>query len=648
MIQDASSSCSSAPASDDDMEFEPTLSAEMAQVLGGIMVRDEEGEPVRDDELISSESSPYAHVPGTPPLRPQSGYPPYFHERASASAHEPPKRSGPPPLVRKGTEPRSEGSAEPRRHHERTTRGGSRVPQASEPHTLERRRARRELVREGDLLLGKLRIERVITEGLIVMADAAHVHLGTRAQVVLLSPLGRGFSEAQDHFMRTARSVAQMQSEHVAKVTEVGVLESGVPFLVAELAGNSDLAEVIRVRGPFAVTDAVDCAIQVIEALAEAHSSGVIHGNLRPSCLRVVDGMDGWPLIKVLGFGTMAQWFLNTTPIRTLGHRSATGSLPYLSPEQIRSPSDLDARTDIWSVGALLHEMLVAWPLYQAETPAALLAMIAADPPPAISALRNDVPRSLETVILRCLQKDRNSRFATVADLARALQPFASTTSQASIERIVRVTARNSAGSSFYPASAGALVHVRTHVGGPRPFEPKPQQKLGSMTHIGLVAAGVAVLGAAAGIGGAYFTAQTLKASSPVAMTALRAPLAEEDTAKPSSGSNLQTEMFAARPAPVKNVAPTVPASAAGAPPAAAPATPGSTAAQVAAAPATQVAAVPTNARRETVRVAVAVTQPKRPSALPTSAAALPDEAHAEKTDYSSTKKATDLFSDMK
>ena len=682
MIQDRSSTHSSALAPDEDIEFEPTLSAEMARVVGAVE-RDEDGEYVRDDELLLNDPSSFSQGPMQELLQRESasGYSPFSGERLATSSFEHPRRSGPPPLtpppMPRNTELRVKSSFEDARRteqvvtsvplaslanqgpepattvHRRSSppplvseaaRRSSAPPPMSGNQTLERRRVRKEIIREGDILLGKLRIDRVVAEGLIVTAEAIHVHLGARYLVVLLSPLGHGFSIAQDHFIRTARAVALMQSEHIAKVTEIGVLESGAPFLVVEMSGSSDLAEVLRVRGPMGVTDAVEFAIQIAEALAEAHSQGVIHGSLRPSCLRIADGMDGWPSVKVLGFGTMAQWFLNTSSLRNLGRRTVGGTLPYLSPEQIRSPSDLDTRTDIWSLGALLYEMLVACPLYQSDAPAALLAMIAADPPPAVSAVRADVPRVLESVILRCLQKDRTSRFATVADLARALQPFAPPASHASVERIIRVMARGASGAAPNGRGNSALVHVRG-TGGNFRSEPKPHEKSSTTLPIGWVAGGVVVLGALAGILGATLTAQALKVPS-------QSPGPVEIRPEP----NVQTEVYAARPAS--------PLSAVGQDPGSAtsPALVASTAshtiavpaapAPVSASPAVAAPTIATPAPTVNVQPARpmgAAQTPRRPATQATSVAALAKEVRSEKPESPPVKKAaSDLFSDMK
>ncbi len=735
MIQDTSSSLSAPLAQGDELEFEPTLSVDVASLAEshagseqspvyaeenhadsaeGRAYADEnhadsddEGEQVRDEDLMVGDES-YISPDPFPPLRSSqpvaAGTSSNYFPHTINGGFEAPRRVVPPPLgppplsVRppdfRSTSPQQSripafvdpihespafgdrlhepvtsvhqishspgrsdsfsrnveerpihsqrrnpaSSNEPRLKRESNpVRSGEpgeySRPSGSDRPLLERRRIqRKDILREGDILLGKLRIERVVTEGLLVTAEAVHLGLGTRAQVVLLSPHGRGFADAQEHFVRTARTVAQMQSEHVARVTEIGTLESGAPFLVTELQGYSDLAELLRVRGPLAVSDAVDYAIQIAEAFAEAHSIGVIHGSLRPSSLRVSEGMDGWPLIKVLGFGAMAQWSLSSASVRPVSHRSnaANSALPYLSPEQIRSPGELDTRTDIWSLGAILHEMLVGWPLYHADNTAALLAMIAADPPSPITSMRGDVPRQLESVILRCLQKDRTTRFATVADLARALQPYAPPECQATVDRIVRVMARGSTVPSAYSRPSSAMVHVRSHSAGPRSFESKMPPKPASTFRIGIVAGVVAVLGAAAGIAGAVFV-QTMRSPDTQGQASDTRQAASEPAKSPEPAM-----------APVNNVAPPSVAV-----PAVNPITPVASANPVSPAVANPVS--PAAATQVVVReVPRPVVMVQRRQPLVTTTPPPQKEAQADKTVSSSSTKGADLFGDIK
>ena len=407
------------------------------------------------------------------------------------------------------------------------SRGGSSERSAN----MERRRTlRRETLREGDLFLDKFRVDQVVNEGLVVTANAIHLSVGSRARVVMLVPHARGFGEAQDYFVRAGRAVAHMQSEHVARVLEMGVLESGAPFIVTELSGYADLAELLRVRGPLSVTDAVDYTIHIAEALAEAHALGIIHGNLRPSNLVVCEGIDGTPLIKVLGFGALAQWTLSSISLGMASHRNpavTSGALPYLSPEQIRSLGDVDFRSDIWSLGTLLYEMLVGVPVFQGDSAAALLATIAADPAPCVTATIGDVPRQLETIISRCLEKNPDARYASLSELARVLQQFGSHESRAVAERIVRITARGSVSPSVYGRPTHALVHIpsrhqsdsaRSHAASPSRRTPAPPPA--PSMRMAIVAGAVVLLGAAAGVAGALFATQALRPTQ--AMSAAR------------------------------------------------------------------------------------------------------------------------------
>ncbi len=699
MIQEAPSSHNAPPAPIDELEFEPTLSADMAGTPENHGDSEDEGDQVRDEELMLDDAHFVSPDPFPPPRQSQpapSSVPPSHFQHTINGGFEVPRAVVPPPLSRRPSDFRSVSAeqsriptfgddsleppifggrpAEPLTSVHRTLNSSgasdsfarnveerpihsqprSRIdgdeprlfaattsrlalesaeyarPSGSDRPTLERRRPqRKDIIREGDILLGKLRIERVVTEGLLVTAEAVHLNLGTRAQVVLLSPHGRGFADAQEHFARTARTVAQMQSEHVARVIEMGTLESGAPFLVTELAGYSDLAELLRVRGPLSVSDAVDYAVQIAEAFAEAHSLGVIHGSLRPSSLRVSEGIDGWPLVKVLGFGAMAQWSLSSASVRPSSHRGAVvnSALPYLSPEQIRSPGEVDTRTDIWSLGAILHEMLVGWPLYHADNTAALLAMIAADPPSPISAMRADVPRQLESIILRCLQKDRATRFATIADLARALQPYAPPDCQATVERIVRVMARGSSVPSVYSRPHSAMVHVRSHSAGPRTFESKaPPQQTPTTIRWGIMVSAVVLLGAAAGVTGAVFAAQMLRSpSTSEGLPHIDKQAVNELPNTPSLASiEIKNVGSSNSVSPVADVA-----TAAAANPA--------------------ISSVPNPGVAPAARsVPVAQAVPRRSPAFISTTSAARKEAKADKAEVSSTSRTADLFGDIK
>ena len=295
----------------------------------------------------------------------------------------------------------------------------------------------------GSILGGKYRVERALGRGgMGVVVLARDEVLGRRVAIKILRAAGRS-DEAR--FLREARAVARLTSEHVARVLEIGTREDGAPFLVMEYQSGSDLGRVLHDRGRLPPAVAVDYVLQASEALAEAHALGIVHRDLKPSNLFLAARMDGTPRILVLDFG-----IAKTTPAfegrggldgePSLTATSAViGSPLYMSPEQLHSAKDVDARSDLWSLGVVLHELLTGRPPFEAESAAAMGAKIAAGAPAPLAQGCPDAPPGLAAVLLRCLEKDPSRRFQDIAELAQALGPFAPEASRLSVDRIARV-----------------------------------------------------------------------------------------------------------------------------------------------------------------------------------------------------------------
>ena len=289
------------------------------------------------------------------------------------------------------------------------------------------------------VVAGKYAVERVLGQGGMGRVLAArHMQLGNPVAIKCLLPEAARSAPAVARFLREAKAALSIQSEHVVRVLDFGTLEDGAPFLVMEHLAGKDLDELLRERGPLPVDEAIDYVLQACEAIAEAHVHGIVHRDLKPANLFLTRRTDGTPFVKVLDFGISktAESDANHSLTATT---AVMGSPYYMSPEQVRSTKKVDARTDIWALGVILHELLTGKTPFAGETLGAVYVSIVTDPPPPMSTLRAGLPPALEQAILRCLEKDPSRRTPDVASLARGLLPFAPERGRASVERIARL-----------------------------------------------------------------------------------------------------------------------------------------------------------------------------------------------------------------
>jgi eukaryotic-like serine/threonine-protein kinase len=293
-------------------------------------------------------------------------------------------------------------------------------------------------VRQGDILAGKYRVERVLgVGGMGVVVAAHHIQLDEKVALKFLLPEALGNPEAVARFAREARAAVKIKSEHVARVSDVGTLPNGSPYMVMEYLEGGDLAAWIKQRGALPIEQAVEFVLQACVAVADAHALGIVHRDLKPANLFCIRRSDGQLTIKVLDFGISKMNDVSGVAAGSVTRTSALmGSPLYMSPEQMRSSKDVDSLTDIWALGIILFELITARPAFLAESVTELAIKVASEPTPAIQSLRADVPAGLAAIVARCLEKDRRRRFANVAELAIALLPFAPKRARASVERI--------------------------------------------------------------------------------------------------------------------------------------------------------------------------------------------------------------------
>lgn len=282
----------------------------------------------------------------------------------------------------------------------------------------------------GALLAGRYRVERILGRGgMGVVLSARDATSGARVAVKLLLPELTSDEEAVGRFLREAQASRRLTSAHVPRLHDVGTLEDGAPYLAMEWLEGEDLGATLAERGHLAVTEAVDLVQQALVALTEAHAAGFIHRDLKPENLFLCRTPSGAPLVKVLDFG-ITKLTGTATPARTLTRAGGCllGSPHYMSPEQIRSPKDVDARADVWSMGVILYELVSGVSPFHSESLGGLLSAILVEEPAPLSSLVSPLPDGFAAVVERCLQKAPTKRFASAAELARALAPFGSGT----------------------------------------------------------------------------------------------------------------------------------------------------------------------------------------------------------------------------
>ncbi len=278
----------------------------------------------------------------------------------------------------------------------------------------------------GEMFEEKYRVEKIIgAGGMGVVAEATHLGLGRRVAIKFMRAESRSNPEGAVRFLREARACANLSSDHVVRVFDNGMSKNGDPYLVMELLRGEDLAELLKREKIVEPSRAARWVIEACDAIGEAHELGVVHRDLKPANLFLAEGKNGEKKIKVLDFGISK--LIGEGSFGGLTSQSAMlGSPRYMSPEQTRSSARADARTDIWALGVVLFELITGTTPFDAENAVGLAAAIMTQAAPRLRERRPDVSPALEKIVMRCLEKNPEDRFDSIASLTTALASFSS------------------------------------------------------------------------------------------------------------------------------------------------------------------------------------------------------------------------------
>jgi serine/threonine-protein kinase len=278
--------------------------------------------------------------------------------------------------------------------------------------------------RLGEIVGGKYRLVRFLAGGgMGVVYEAQHAVVRRRFAVKFLR---RDFSERREillRFQREAEAAGALESENVTAAVDFGIADDGSPYIVMEFLVGESLEALLAREKRLAVTRAADLVSQACRGIAAAHAAGIVHRDLKPHNLYVCRRQDGTDLVKVLDFGiAKLEAFDDGLATRT---GLVLGTPAYMSPEQARGDKTVDARADVYGLGAILYQLLSGEKPHPGASHNAILHHIATQPPVPLRAEQLALPAALVAVIDRSLASDLEARFPSAEALAEALAPFA-------------------------------------------------------------------------------------------------------------------------------------------------------------------------------------------------------------------------------
>lgn len=291
----------------------------------------------------------------------------------------------------------------------------------------------------GDIVAGKYRVASILGRSRGILLEARHTEFDQRVAIRMLAP--HLCDEKQlEQFRREARTLSKLESEHVSRIIDVGTHSDGSFYMVRQFLDGVDLATHIRNQGALRLDEAILYVLQAAEAVQECHTQKIILREMQPAHLFITKKRGGTPLVKLIDFGT-AKIMKDPAAEIVNGEMTATvmfGMSPYSSPELVRKVRGIDGRTDVWSLGCILYEMLAAVAPFQGEM-AELMLRITREEPIPLSSLRPDLPREFDQIIGWALAKERDSRFSSVYAFAHALKQYASPEGQVLVDQIGRL-----------------------------------------------------------------------------------------------------------------------------------------------------------------------------------------------------------------
>lgn len=274
--------------------------------------------------------------------------------------------------------------------------------------------------RVGSVVSEKYRIDRLLGQGgMGAVYQATNLAIGKRVALKFLTPDAARDRDATERFQREALAASVVESAHIVQIFDSGT-DEGLPFLVMELLSGEDLRARLKREATLSIEETANIAAQILRALVRAHAGGIVHRDLKPENVFLCKRDDDSLFVKIVDFGISKLG--RATSLDTLTRRGTVlGTAYYMSPEQAQAYADVDGRTDLFSVGAILFECLAGRPPHAAPTYEAVLIAICTKDAEDVRELAPRVPAPFAAVIRRALARERSERFQSAAEMLDAL-----------------------------------------------------------------------------------------------------------------------------------------------------------------------------------------------------------------------------------
>jgi Protein kinase domain/GAF domain len=278
----------------------------------------------------------------------------------------------------------------------------------------------------GTVIGGRWQVSCELGRGGAGVVFEAHDRDGLRVAIKAMLPRWARYDALLERFAREARVLLRLTSPNVAKLYDVGNLDAeqgGLPYLVLEFLEGEDLGDVIEERKRVPYDQAFRWCADACEGVAAAHDLGIVHRDLKPSNVFLTATGAAASIVKVLDFGIAAGDPI-ATPVRLTANDDVIGSPAYMSPEQQLARPDIDGRSDVWSMGASLYELITGHLPFPGDSPLAMFANAQTRPPVPLAAFVA-VPPAVQEIVATCLRKERADRYASMRALGQALRAAA-------------------------------------------------------------------------------------------------------------------------------------------------------------------------------------------------------------------------------